>query len=78
MTLNETLKALPPQARQELIDFAEFLAHKYTTVPANVNPNKKKILSFAGSWKEMSDKDFKGFIDEVYERREQSITRRTF
>jgi hypothetical protein len=74
--INETLKLLPPEAIQEVADFAEFLAQKYFKKQTKINSAKKKILNLAGAWKDMNDNDFQTFINDVYERREKSFTRR--
>ena len=75
-TINETLRMLPPEAKREVADFAEFLAQKYLKKRVNTTSPKERILSFAGAWKDMNEEDFQNFIDEVYERRERSFARR--
>jgi hypothetical protein len=59
--INETLKLLPPQARQEVVDFVEFIAQKYLKKQPKSNSSKKEILNFAGAWKDMKESDFQGF-----------------
>jgi hypothetical protein len=44
MSLNQLLKHLPPQAKKELIDFAEFLNKKY----AKTAKKKTLRLNWAG------------------------------
>ena len=63
--ITDTMKQLPPEALLQLQDFAEFLAGKY-----------KKILSFAGAWKDMDETDFNSLMDDVYKRRENSFSSR--
>jgi hypothetical protein len=74
--IDETIKGLPPQARQEVFDFVEFLVEKYLKKQPPSSEPGKKILDYAGSWKEMGENEFQGFIHDVYERREKSSTRR--
>ena len=76
IAINETLRVLPPEAIQEVVDFAEFLAQKYKKKLPKTEQSKNEILNFAGSWKDMSETDFQGFISDVYERRKESTTRR--
>ena len=75
IAINETLKLLPPEAKQEIFDFVEFIAMKYLKKQSTSN-RSKKILSFSGSWKDMSEKDFQSLKDEIYERREKSFSSR--
>lgn len=75
IALNETLKLLPPEAKQEVFDFVEFLALKYLK-KQSTSDRSKKILSFAGSWKDMSENDFQSLTEEIYERREKMFSRR--
>ena len=39
--------------------------------------NPQKILQLAGSWEDMSDLDFKDFLDEIKNRREKAILSRS-
>ena len=74
--INETIKMLPPEARQTVADFVEFIAQKYLKKQPKTNHSKNEILSFAGAWKDMNENDFQNFINDVYERREKSFKRR--
>lgn len=74
--INETLKMLPPEARREVTDFIEFLAQKYLKKKDKTNNSRNRILSFAGAWKDMDEKDFQGFISDVYKRRKISFKER--
>jgi hypothetical protein len=74
--INETFKLLPPEAKQEVVDFVEFIARKYLKKKPKVTHPKKEILSFAGSWKDLDENDFQSLISDIYERREKSFTRR--
>jgi cell division GTPase FtsZ len=69
--INETIKMLPPDARQEVVDFVEFMAQKYLKNPSKSNNSKGVILNFAGAWKDMTEKDYQDLINEVYERRQK-------
>lgn len=73
--ISETMKLLPPEAKREVRHFAEFLAQKYLKKQKS-NGAKNKIMSFAGAWKDLSDNDFQDLIDDVYQRREKSFSRR--
>lgn len=75
IAINETLKLLPPEAKQEVFDFVEFLALKYLKKKV-INNRSKKILSLAGSWKDMNENDFQNLRDEITQRRKQSFSRR--
>jgi len=75
IAINETLRLLPPEAKQEVFDFVEFLAQKYLK-KQSTSDRAKRILSFAGSWKDMNENDFQGLENEIYERREKSFSRR--
>jgi hypothetical protein len=72
----ETIKMLPPEARQTVADFVEFIAQKYLRKQSKISHSKNEILSFAGAWKDMNENDFQNFINDVYERREKSFKRR--
>ncbi|NIM12450.1 MAG: DUF2281 domain-containing protein [Candidatus Aminicenantes bacterium] len=74
--INETFELLPPEAKQEVIDFAEFLAQKYLKKQPGNNHSKEEILNFAGTWKDMNESDFQSLIREIYERRKKSFTKR--
>ena len=74
--INETFKMLPPEARREVTDFIEFLVQKYLKKKDKTNNSGKRILRFAGAWKDMDDKDFQDFIGDVYKRREKSFKKR--
>lgn len=74
--INETLKWLPPEAKQEVVDFVEFIARKYHKKKSRTNRPKNEVLSFAGSWQDMDESDFESLISDIYERRERSFTRR--
>ena len=39
--------------------------------------NPQKILQLAGSWEDMSDLDFKNFLDEIKNRREKAFLSRS-
>ncbi len=69
--INETIKMLPPDARQEVVDFVEFMAQKYLKNQSKSNNSKEVILNFAGAWKDMNEKDYQDLINEVYERRQK-------
>jgi len=69
--INETIKMLPPDARQEVVDFVEFIAQKYLKNKSKNNNSKEVILNFAGAWKDMNEKDYQDLINEVYERRQK-------
>ena len=69
--INETLKMLPPKARQEVVDFVEFIAQKYLKNKSKSNNSKEVILNLAGAWKDMNEKDYQYLINEVYERRQK-------
>jgi hypothetical protein len=69
--INETLKMLPPDARQEVVDFVEFIAQKYLKNKSKSNNSKEVILKLAGAWKDMNEKDYQDLINEVYERRQK-------
>ena len=78
--LNETFKTielLPPEVRQEVLDYVEFLAQKYLgkQCPATVS-TKSKILDFAGAWKDMPEDDFDSLVNDVYERRKGAFKNR--
>ena len=75
-TINETLKMLPPEAKQEVVDFAEFIAQKYIKNRCKVYHPKERILKLAGAWKDMHESDFQDFIADIYERREKSFKTR--
>jgi hypothetical protein len=74
--INETIKMLPPEARQTVADFVEFIAQKYLKKQSKINHSKNEILNFAGAWRDMNENDFQDFINDVYERREKSFKRR--
>jgi hypothetical protein len=76
ITIDETLKMLPPEAKQEVVDFAEFVAKKYIKSKRKVYHPKERILQLAGAWKDMHENDFQDFISGIYERREKSFKRR--
>jgi hypothetical protein len=42
IAINETLKSLPPEAKQEVVDFVEFIAQKYLKKQSKINHSKKK------------------------------------
>lgn len=75
-TINETLRMLPPEARRQVVDFVEFIAQKYLKKKVRDNRSREKILKFAGAWKDMREEDYKGFIDDIYDRRKRSFSRR--
>jgi hypothetical protein len=75
-TINETLKSLPPEAKQVVAEFVEFLAQKYLKKKPKIVSSKEKILNFAGVWKDMDENDFQDFLSDVYGRREKSFKRR--
>ncbi len=75
ISINETLKVLPPEARQEVIDFAEFLVQKYLPEQPKMKSVEHGIMNFAGCWEDMEEEDFQSFINGVYERREKSSRR---
>ncbi|MCK4764378.1 MAG: DUF2281 domain-containing protein [Candidatus Aminicenantes bacterium] len=75
-TLNETLRTLPENAKQEVIDFAEFIAQKYRKKQIKTAASTKRVLRFAGVWKDMKEKDYQGLIDDVYARREKAFSQR--
>jgi hypothetical protein len=74
--INETIKLLPPELRREVADFVEFLAQKHLRRKSKISHSKEKILKLAGAWKDMNESDFQSFINDIYERREKSFTRR--
>lgn len=76
IAINETLKVLPPEAKQEVFDFVEFIAQKYLNKQSKTEARRKDILSFSGSWKGMKEKDYQSFLSDVYKRREKSSRRR--
>lgn len=78
LTINETLKMLPPEAKKEVADFVEFIAQKYLKRKAKSNPAKRKLLKFAGTWKDMDEEDYNNFISEVYERRQRAFAQRRY
>ncbi len=75
MTINETLKMLPPEAKKEVADFVEFIAQKYLKKKSKTNQAKRKLLNFAGTWKDMDEEDYQNFISEVYERRQRAFAK---
>jgi hypothetical protein len=75
-TINETLKSLPPEAKQVVAEFVEFLAQKYLKKQPKIVSSKEKILKFAGVWKDMDESDFQGFFSDVYERRKNTFKKR--
>ena len=75
--MDQTLRVLPIQARQEAMDFVEFLAQKYVQKQSQVPVSlAQKILSYAGAWKDMDEADYQSLMTEITERREKSSTRR--
>ncbi len=70
--ITETLKLLPPHAKKELADFAEFLAQKY--LKSKIKNNKKqKVVDFAGCWENMNEGDYTSMLNEIYDRREKAV-----
>lgn len=81
IAINETLRLLPPEAKQEVMDFVEFISQKYLKKKAKsrksrVGYHEKEVMNFAGSWKDMGESDFQGLISDIYERRKHSFSRR--
>lgn len=72
IAIDETLNGLPPQARQQVLDFVEFLAGKYLNKQTMPSPPGKKILDYAGAWEDMEESEYQGFINDIYQRRENS------
>ena len=80
-TIDETLNMLPPQARQEVVDFVEFISQKYLkkktkTKKSRTMQSKKEVLNFAGSWEDMDERDFQSLVGDIYERRRDSFSGR--
>ncbi|MCU0285693.1 MAG: DUF2281 domain-containing protein [Acidobacteria bacterium] len=73
MAINETLKLLPPEAKQEVFDFVEFIALKYLK-KKSIDNRSKKILSFAGSWKDMDENEEGGKCEACINRHRYIIT----
>ncbi len=46
MTINETLKMLPPEAKKEVADFVEFIAQKYLKKKSKTNQGKRTIKRY--------------------------------
>ncbi|MCA0447475.1 MAG: hypothetical protein LCH54_14735 [Bacteroidetes bacterium] len=59
-TLNTILKELNDVPVERLEELSQ-LVHSMTSSTAETQPNKKKILSFAGSFSDMSKKDYSDF-----------------
>ncbi len=77
IAIEETFNVLPPEAKREVMNLLERLAQKYLKKKASPPPpDPKEILTFAGSWKDMEETEFQALIDNVYERRKQTSTRR--
>ena len=80
-TIDETLNMLPPQARQEVVDFVEFISQKYLkkktkTKKSRTMQSKKEVLNFAGSWEDMDERDFQSLVGDICERRRDSFSGR--
>ena len=74
--IDETINMLPPEAKQEVTDFVESVARKYREADVNSQTAKDDILKFAGAWKDMDDKDYEEFIQDIYQRRKLSFDSR--
>jgi hypothetical protein len=75
-TLNETMKLLTPELRQEVFDFAKYLVRKHSKRKSKIGNSKERIMKLAGAWKDMDEKDFQHFLDDIYGRREKSFSGR--
>lgn len=77
--MDETLRVLPSQARQEAMDFVEFLAQKYMQKQSQPPVSTaQKILSFAGAWKDMDEAEYQSLMNDITQRRTNKSTRRRY
>jgi len=68
----EEIKLVPKDRLPELYDFIHFFRLGLDTV----RDDTEEIMRFAGCWQDMSDEEFKGFSQEVAERRRQAFSGR--
>ena len=71
----EELDRLPTDRLTEIYDLIHYYRLGIETTLVR-DQKAKNIMSFAGSWEDMSEDEFSAFIDEVRHRRRQAFTRR--
>jgi hypothetical protein len=63
-TLNAILKEVKEVPANRLDELYEFV-HSLTSMPKQTESLRKKILSFAGAFSDMSDEDYSEFLDQT-------------
>lgn len=74
-TLNnimQEIRQVPNEKLEEVYKFVKSL-NKNTS---GKNSHKKDLMSYAGSWKDMNDEDFKDFIKETKRTRKNLFSRK--
>lgn len=64
LTLNSILKEIKDVPVNRLEELYQFV-HSLTTKNKKTDALRKKILSFGGSFKDMSDKDYSDFLNQT-------------
>jgi hypothetical protein len=67
----DELKEVPPSRLEELYQ----IVHSLTPVAKQEAITQKKIMSFAGSFSDMDDKDYEGYLDQTKNVRASLFTR---
>jgi hypothetical protein len=73
-TLNAVLKEVKEVPANRLDELYEFV-HSLTSMPKPTESLRKKILSFAGAFSDMSDEDYSGFLDQTKKTRAKLFDR---
>lgn len=65
------LQALPDEQLAELVDFLEHLGKKQEQTQA-----QNTVMTFAGAWADMDEKELSAFLEETQQRRHQAFSHR--
>ncbi|HLG30380.1 MAG TPA: hypothetical protein VI387_09240 [Candidatus Brocadiales bacterium] len=68
----EEIKLLPEHKLSEVYDFIHYFRIGLQKSKGNVD----QIMNFAGCWKDMPEKLFNEFLEDIGKRRKQAFTRR--
>ena len=58
------LKSLPVHFQYQVLEYIEFVVSKHQK---EVEQNRKAILALAGSWNELSEKDFDEYLEVAHQ-----------
>jgi hypothetical protein len=70
--IEEEISLIPEENRQELYE----LIYSFRVGLKPDESRASKIMQFAGSWLDISEEDFRGFYEEIEQRRQASSSRR--